>query len=398
MIPSRQLDLGGIIGESIRIIRLTFLRMGFITLLALLPGWITLYWGVSEATSDVNTYLNEHHFTSPQSEIIIRDYFLDVAKNDNNFSIYRIIYAERFKLIDSAYERSTKDLPADKKREIIRSRVDSLFGVSSSIHDATQEKESHSTPFLDLMLQMFYRLSPGIILLLLGAMFQTAGMFDLASRGFEERSLNISRVLRLAFARNMWLLMVQLILISLAMLAGLGVLVGIGFAISEFLGVFVVLAALGIMFFAMIRLSFSQVALVSENLGPIKSTTRSFELTGGNFIRIVGIFFIGILLILIVSVVIRIPFDFIFAVNFDKVIKPYIIGTDPHISQILALMEKMFVNMFFESAIVSFLTASLLPVFITTFYYDLRTRVDGPLDYNEKPPEMPTPEPATISA
>ena len=397
MIPSRQLDLGSIITESIRIIRLTFLRMGLITLLALLPGWITLYWGVSEATSDVNTYLNEHHFTSPQSEIIIRDYFLDVAKNDNNFSIYRIIYAERFKLIDSAYERSTKDLPADKKREMIRSRVDSLFGVSSSIDEATQEKESHSTPFMDLMLQMFYRLSPGIILLVLGAMFQTAGMYDLASRGFEERPLSISRVLRLAFARNMWLLIVQLILISLAMLAGLGVLVGIGFAISEFLGVFVVLAALGIMFFAMIRLSFSQVALVSENLGPIKSTTRSFELTGGNFIRIVGIFFIGILLILIVSVVIRIPFDFIFAVNFDKVIKPYIIGTDPHISQILGLIKTIFVNVFFEAAIVSFLTASLLPVFVTTFYYDLRTRLDGPLDYNEKPTEMPTPDPATIS-
>ena len=276
MIPSRQLDLGGIITESIRIIRLTFLRMGLITLLALLPGWITLYWGVSEATSYVNTYLNEHHFTSPQSEIVIRDYFLDVAKNDNNFSIYRIIYAERFKLIDSAYERSTKDLPADKKMEMIRSRVDSLFGVSTSIHEVTQEKESHSTPFMDIMLQMFYRLSPGIILLVLGAMFQTAGMYDLASRGFEERPLSISRVLRLAFARNMWLLIVQLILISLAMLAGLGVLVGIGFAISEFLGVFVVLAALGIMFFAMIRLSFSQVALVSENLGPIKSTTRSF--------------------------------------------------------------------------------------------------------------------------
>lgn len=397
MIPSRPLDLGGIMTESVRIIRATFLKMGLVTLLAFLPGWITLYWGVSVATSDVNNYLNEHHFTSPQSEIIIRDYFLDVAKNDNNFSVYRIIYAERFKLIDTAYERSTKDLPVDKKREIIRGRVDSLFGISSSIHDATQEKESHSTPFLDLMLQMFYRLSPGIMLLVLGALFQTAGMYDLASRGFEERSLNVTRVLGLALSRNMWLLMVQIILVSLAMLAGLGVLVGIGFAISEFLGVFVVLAALGIMFFAMIRLSFSQVALVSENLGPIKSATRSFELTAGNFIRIVGILFIGILLIVVVSVVIRVPFDFIFAVNFDTVIKPYIVGADPHISQILGLMKTVFVNTFFESVIVSFLTASLLPVFVTTFYYDLRTRLDGPLDYNEKPPEILSPDPATIS-
>ncbi len=397
MIPSRPLDLGGILSESIRIIRLTFLRMGMITLLALLPGWIALYWGVSEATSDVNTYLTEHHFTNPESEIIIRDYFLDVAKNDNNFSIYRIIYAEKFKLIDSAYERSTKDLPADKRSVIIRARVDSLFGVSNSIHEATQDTDSQSSPFLDLMLQMFYRLSPALILLVLGAIFQMAAMYDLASRGFEERALSISRVLRLALARNMWLLMAQIILISLAMLAGLGVLIGIGFAISEFLGVFVMLAALSIMFFALIRLSFSQIALVSENLGPIKSTTRSFELTGHNFIRIVGIFFIGILLIIVVSAVIRIPFDFIFAVNFDTAIKPYIVGADPHISQILALIKNIFVNIFFESAIVSFLTASLLPVFVTTFYYDLRTRLDGPLDYNEKPPEMTTPEPATIS-
>ncbi len=60
-------------------------------------------------------------------------------------------------------------------------------------------------------------------------------------------------------------------------------------------------------------------------------------------------------------------------------------------------MKSVLVNTFLESAIVSFLTASFLPAFLITFYYDLRTRLDGPLDYNEHPPEMQTSNPETIS-
>ena len=52
MIPSRPLDLGGIIGESIRIVKRIYWRAAIFLIIFTLPGLIILSYGIDETFAE----------------------------------------------------------------------------------------------------------------------------------------------------------------------------------------------------------------------------------------------------------------------------------------------------------------------------------------------------------
>src|SRR5439155_21901217 len=108
---------------------------------------------------------------------------------------------------------------------------------------------------------------------------------------------------------------------------GFGIVLGIAFAISKVLGELGVFAAFCLILYSGIRLMFSGVALVSEELTPLEAITRSFELTKKMFWRIIGIAIVCGLLIIIASTVVRIPFSIFLTPNLNWLLD-FIRGTD----------------------------------------------------------------------
>jgi hypothetical protein len=67
----------------------------------------------------------------------------------------------------------------------------------------------------------------------------------------------------------------------------------------------------------------------------------------------------------------------------------YLRGTDMHLANGLPWLEIIVGSFAITQAIVTALTAAFSPAFVTTFYYDLRTRLDGPLDYHAPESSVP---------
>jgi hypothetical protein len=84
-------------------------------------------------------------------------------------------------------------------------------------------------------------------------------------------------------------------------LTGLALLVGLIVAIG-----FILLFIPGI--FALVALSLSAPAFILERVGVTDSMRRSWELVKGDFWRVLGILLLGLLIVLVITIVINIPF------------------------------------------------------------------------------------------
>ena len=74
MIPSRPLDLGGIIGETIRIITKTYWRAALLLLIFCAPGFFVMQVGLEEAFNGLKELAQEFTSVSPDAPLIFRDY------------------------------------------------------------------------------------------------------------------------------------------------------------------------------------------------------------------------------------------------------------------------------------------------------------------------------------
>jgi len=177
----------------------------------------------------------------------------------------------------------------------------------------------------------------------------------------------------------MWLLIVQFVLVLFAMLTGFGLVIGITAVISPILGVFGILASFPILIYAAIRIMFSGIALVSEESGPFEAIKRSLELTMNSFWRIFGISLIVGILIYIIMILIRLPFSLVLSADTDW-ITDFIRG-NVNIPHFFAGIKNACGALILSGLLSSAITVSFFPAFLTTFYYDLRTRNDGALEY-----------------
>ncbi|HET9136835.1 MAG TPA: hypothetical protein VFO76_09365 [Candidatus Kapabacteria bacterium] len=392
MIPSRALDIGGIINETLRIVKKLFTRAILISFICLIPGLLICLAATDNISSSLERFSKQYIEATPEAPILFRNYLALAVSNEPGLAYYRLQYPDIFHALDSVKEAlifqdsaATKDTYANQL-DSIRLLVKARSGISAS------------ASFLDAVTPGLWLLGIGVLVLILGALARAAMLLDLSCRVFEERPLPLATVLKAAFGRSMWLLAVQYLLIFLAMLFGMGIVVGITVAVSTVLGALGVFASLIIVTYALFRLIFSSVALVSEELHPLAAIKRSLQLTEGYFWRIVGITLIVGLMILTISWILGVPLTFIATVPEEFII--HYIRTGVGFESIFGEFSGYIRTMIIFSFATGLLTATFTPAFSTTFYYDMRTRVDGPLEYDtpSEPTDTPQNPPEILTA
>ncbi|MBS1904675.1 MAG: hypothetical protein JSS75_13290 [Bacteroidetes bacterium] len=376
MIPSRPLDFGGIINEALRIIKLTWWRTALLYVLCSIPSVLVLLVGVhgfvAEATNSADRYLGR----SEENLQAFRDYTLAHSSRTDQLTLYRIQFPSVVDAVDSVREVVQTAYPdSSVARATLQVRVDSI------VNAANRGVAPTFSQFVEPYLQSLYWIGAGMLLLLLTGAAFTVGSYDIAARAFEQRALPLARVLKQSVQRWMWLLVVQYVAIGMAMLVGLGLVVGLGSVLGVFGEVMSVLFAFGLVIYALVRVSFAPVALVSEDLGPIEAVKRSFELTAGYWWRIVGVLILSAIMIVTASTIVRLPFSFMAQFN-EQFLIDVIHARAGSVQMLLQHVLSMLDTIAWVGLIPNALVASLFPAVITTFYYDLRTRLDGPLEYH----------------
>ncbi|MDP4231037.1 MAG: hypothetical protein Q8916_11615, partial [Bacteroidota bacterium] len=259
---------------------------------------------------------------------------------------------------------------------VILSRLDSIADVAYPPSGKSAEEAIISELSGGILVSL-----GGVFLLALGLLAALGGWYDLACRAFEERAMPLGRILGSTLTWSMWMLLAQIAAIILSIFIALGIIVGVASVISPVLGALSFFASIVCMIYAGVRLMFCGVALVSEESGPIAAIKRSLALTQGIFWRVIGISLICGTTIYIISAIIQTPLSM--AINGDiRWLLEFGRG-NMSISQLLGNLKQTIRDLELVYIISSALTAIFFPAFLATFYYDLRTRKEGPLEYPE---------------
>jgi len=373
MIPSRPLDLGGILGETIRIIKRIFWKAALFLVIFTVPGLIILTVGFEKTIDGAEGVAQKYTSVSPEAPILVRDYFLEGLTRSGSLWIYRLQYPAIFKSIDSVTTTILTKY-ADSAQEKISARLDSISNVV-----VQKTGMDLSDMIIGCLSEGFAWLLLGILIYMLGLAATWSSLFDLSSRAFEERPIILGPIFRLALTRSMWLLIVQYLLIILVMFTALILVVAMTSVISPILGVLAIVTSVPGMIYTGVRIMFSGIALVSEESGPLEAIKRSVSLTTDMFWRIFGISLICGILYYIIAILITQPVSFLIASDMDRIVD--FIRGDFNINHLLTGIKNVLEKMILSGLVTGAITVSLFPAFLTTFYYDLRTRREGALEY-----------------
>jgi hypothetical protein len=373
MIPSRPLDLGGIIAESIRIIKRTYWRAALLFIIFAAPGIIVMHFGLDNVLDRTQVFVQKFSDVSPKTPLLLRDYFLSGSSESTTVSIYQLYYPDLFHIIDSVREAVKREYP-DSAHSNIETQLDSISHIVY-----TQTGKSTVDSFISNIGVGFVILLSGFILFILGIVGGYSAFYDLCCRAYEERSFAFAPIFRMALSQSMWLILIQYILIFLAMVTGLGVVVGIIVVISPVLGLLGIIVALVFLIYMGMRILFCGVALVSEELGPFEAIKRSLDLTNGIFWRVFGIGLICGLIIYIADAIIQTPISFVISADLKWFIE--FLRGNTNIPLLFKGIKGDIFHLELVYVISTALTSAFFPAFLATFYYDLRTRREGELEY-----------------
>jgi hypothetical protein len=377
MIPSRELSIGEIINETLHIGVRTFTRgvvvalvLGVISTVVLVSGIDRMLWG---------TY-----------EILKKDYRLDSVSvgefrdgiahemNVKNPMLLKIYMPELYEmevkreikisvpLRDSANAAGLDSVATQRNfsrevREFISANSEQLFGILN-------------LTVLGYLLSLFF------------GIFASTCITDLCVRSYEERRLSLARSLLVTIKRNVWLNIIQFLLLIFILLFGLGFMVVIAAMLPLPLEILVILAAAVMSIYTLFRLIFAQPALVSEELGPWEALHRSWQLTKGYFWRTVGILIIVGLMFLTISLIAQAIANIFIKDDLD-VLNGFLTGRSNDLRAAIENISHFLSKYLIGSAVVGALLATASPSLMTTMYYDLRTRKEGSLEYPEE--ELP---------
>ncbi|HZK77124.1 MAG TPA: hypothetical protein VFD13_09465 [Candidatus Kapabacteria bacterium] len=345
MIPSRPLALVDIISETLSIYGRSFWRYALFFLLLVVPGAAIVTVGTTNLAQDATT--------SAHRDIGFGDSDLTAARNDTKawFGKQNPIFAAQWPVTDTAH------FPHPRTRQLASYLENNFSRFESSISV----------------------LAVGLALLLIGLFALMAGTADIGCQLFEERAQEFWEPLRDAFGKYVWKMLLLYILYLAANWSVDGILLLLPPDVGGVFGSFVTSAQI----YVLIRLAATVPALVSEGLGPFQAVARSWELTRRAGWRIFGAtFVIGILsflglmvLIMVISIVSGGVFlwlnDFF---SKDQLTISWLLQSVPGVLRAVAI----------DTGIAVLTLFSLAPIFFTVFYYDLRTRHDGPLVYLEE--------------
>jgi membrane-anchored glycerophosphoryl diester phosphodiesterase (GDPDase) len=163
--------------------------------------------------------------------------------------------------------------------------------------------------------------------------------------------------------------------------------VQIGELLHPMVGGALVLAAVIMTVVTALRLLFAQPALVSENLGPLAALKRSWEITKGNSWRIFGTLIVFAFIMITIYLILSIPLAAVTSSS-TNVVFNFLRGTEVSAAHIFNSLNALILELVLVMLLTTAIFSSLSPSFLTVFYYDLRTRKDGPLMYHED--ESPT--------
>ena len=371
MIPSRPLNLGEILGESFLIARRTWWRAALVMLLLIpLPSYI-LYVGASGLVDDLHHTLQAQRMLEPQKVEQFRVDFLKAVKK-----IYPIYYQLYF----SGAKESITHLVhiQDSSAAAVVTDSSQQRNLMPLSHNVAEFFSEHASAFS----ASFWLIAFGLLFYGILSLAGEIIIVDIACRSFEQRALNMAAAIRDTFTRNLWVNFVQYMILIFVMMFGLGMTITIASFLPAILSALFILAGFCLVIYSFIRLVFAPLAIVSEGLGPVKALQRSWALTAESFWRIVGISIVVMLCFVIITTLVSIPVNLIFSGELNEVMA-FILGKTSDVIALFTHLNHFIANYIISSLITSALFASLTPSFLTVFYYDLRTRKDGPLDYSE---------------
>jgi hypothetical protein len=393
MIPSRPLNIGEIITETIGMSWRTFIKVFVVA--AILSGISTfLYvWGITDIINRTYIVLEKNY---PLDSVSVSNYREGMLREiDEENPLFYTIYIKQY----------LRNVNVDIKKEIERS-ADSITQVSPSadtLHAPSQfdNVQSHdSRDYFDETASFFIDNSEALFGIFDGIFFSTLvsvlvslilGTFvlDICIRYFEQRKLNIIAALVATLRRNAWMSILMYLLMVFVLLFGFGAMLSIAVFMPTGLEILLVMFAFFMLILTGVRLVFAQAALVSEELGPWEALHRSWQLTKGHFWRIVGIsIVVGLILIVMEAIVQAIAG--IFDTRQGTMIIGLISGEHTNVKAAFEELISLIQVSSIQSVAVGVLFITFIPSFLTVFYYDLRTRKDGPLTYPEEQAAPPT--------
>ena len=349
MIPSRPLSLAEVIAETFGITRRILLRYWLLFAILILPGAVVITIGMQQFA--------QSKIAALQGGLRYTDSALTVLRDEMRHTM-----------------RERSEFFALEEQVLGVQDTASLNAGSAHIREVRSYFErtvGDPTPLITIVL--------GSLLLLIGALALFAGTVDLASQVFEERAQELGEALKAAFRKHFFrMLALHVIYWSVIVFVDilLSMIGAISIAASSVLGSFALVFEL----YASMRLTAAVPSLVSEEMGPVRAIVRSWQLTRGSMARTLALWFAFGMVLFIATLGVS---------AIGGVVFP---GVMDWLQQALSMRPLTFAwlhasvlgllwSFAGEMTLFVLLLGAFVPVFATVYYYDLRTRKDGPLIY-----------------
>ena len=349
MIPSRALSFAEVIAETFGIARRITLRYWLLFAILVAPGVVVLVLGLQQLAQDKIEAIHRDLHYSDSTLTQLRDEVRSRMREESPFFAFE---EQALGVQDSA----------------------SLNAGNAHIKEVRAYFERNAGD-----VGPFGTIALGAFLILVGALALFAATVDLASQVFEERAQDVGEALKSAFRTHFFRMLALHVLywsVIIFIDIVLSAISGVSLAASSVLGSF----AMVIELYASMRLTAAVPSLVSEEMGPVRAMARSWQLTRGFAGRTLALWFAFGLVLLVASMGVSAIGGLVFP------------GVMDWLQQALSMRPLTFVwlegsfpgliwSFAGEMAIFTLLLGAVVPVFMTIYYYDLRTRKDGPLVY-----------------
>lgn len=249
---------------------------------------------------------------------------------------------------------------------------------SAAPHPSTTRLSSYIKANVQDFSSPIFLIALGFGALIFGFFAASAIAVDLASQSFEERPLELGSAIRSSLARHVWKMLALYLLYVIFFWTVDAILSFIPGAAGDALSSFVFAAQL----YILVRLFVTVPALVSEELSPIAALKRSWQLTYRASWRIIGIT-IALSILLFIGLVAFGTFLALLVPNVAIWWSDILTREHLTINWFLATFPGFVRAAAVELTLSALLSIGILCAFGTVFYYDLRTRHDGPLVYLE---------------
>jgi hypothetical protein len=399
MIPSRPLTVFEILAETFKIYKRTFWRTMLLQCMFVVPCALLVIAGLTNISNSVGDVLSKQNSLSDAQVTTARNTVLLAMERKDPGAIERMrkLFHESSTTWDAPLRAKQDTLTSnaagssdDTSAATATTALDSAMrGDGLQMNTNRQVKKTildllSSSSFINGWIWIFL----GTLLFFIAANAPVAGATDLASRSFEERPTTLSLIWGPLFKRNLW--MVLAFQLALGVLFGAVSILRLPLMMSPhglgllFLFFLFSMAGTVAMIYFLMRFTSAIPSIISEDLNLIEGFKRSWNLTCGHVWRILGATMAFGLIITVVVVIFLVAIMIIAAPQFIELMKYVLFAEKISIAPIMHGISSLVWICGLAYLVPIILIGSMSPVFTTVLYYDLRTRHDGPLNYDDE--------------